>query len=253
MNISKKKKGSAMIIVMSVVSLVTIVVASISGQLLVEHNTNTRFLDALVAQYGAQAGVWWGIALDNEEGEKNREVNLQDGDKQEKTLAKGSVFYSPQGDVSFNVEGTKAQTLNIEGSGNLSLRLEEISLESGASCPAPQDIFIYLVVEDQNGGRKTLNGLANSAGIWPEGNNDHAYYLPLSQNQILFTPIFAKSFIPSGNNYNMTQDYLLSSDCRYNTKWQVVPDKNQNVSNIAVIRGEGLYRESKQIISISKP
>ena len=74
MRVDKKKSGSAMIIVMSLVSLVTVVVAGVSGQLLAEHNANNRFLDALVAQYSAQAGVWWSLALKNEAGGGSRRL-----------------------------------------------------------------------------------------------------------------------------------------------------------------------------------
>mgnify|MGYP001205409551 FL=1 len=253
MRVDKKKSGSAMIIVMSLVSLVTVVVAGVSGQLLAEHNANNRFLDALVAQYGAQAGVWWGLALKNEADGGNREITLNHKEGGGEIISRGEMLYSPQDDVSLSMEREKTRTLSVEGSGNLGLRLEEISPATENDCPLPRDIFVYLLVEDQSGGKKTLNSLANSAGVWREGNSDHVYYLPLPQSEVSLTPIFARSFIPAGQSLGVAADYILPAKCLYATKWKLSPAQNQSVNNVAVIRGEGLYRESKQTISISKP
>lgn len=262
----KKTRGSAMIIALIITTLVSVITIATSQLVLSESQISLRYLDGLVAGYGSDSGVEWGLSAlknnaeignasdQNSKAIKEAELNL--GDKSSSTKKpqyKTFIWASGKNNSEISIIQGDAQNISVKGAGNSSWKLSKIDKIAGAdSCPDPQKLFVYLIVKDQSNKQTILNRISNVTGAWNQKRVDFDYFISGYENNLEIKPLVLTQFLPSAANIENAILKLPPNGCVYNTTWNVDMPGSQITSGATNIKGVGFFEDVEKENTIIK-
>lgn len=245
-----------MIIAIIVTTLISVTTIATSQLILSESQINLRYLDGIIASYAAESGVEWGLSAvrnnrefsqgngknDQAIKEGELEINMNLLNNMRNAQYKTFVWNSNQNNSEIDIGSGETQNLGFKGAGNSNWQLSQVEKMSGPdSCPASDNLFVYLLIKDSSSKTVILNRISNITGVWTEKKSDFDYYVSGIKNSLEIRPLILTRFLPTSTNLENESLKFPPADCNYKTKWNVRMPGSEITSSGVYIKGVGLY------------
>lgn len=209
----KKKSGSAIIIAMIVVTIISTVVVGSSQIFLKENTQNVKYLDGLQAWYAGYAGL---DIVQNSNGDRYIASLTIEPTYSPKRIASinASKNQTNSGESFSLVSGETANYL-INKLGQARIWLKGIEVK-GDGCPDNNSLYVYLKYSIEGGETKIINRTSQVRGVWPDTFSGNTINLYSIDNKLSLTPIASDKFI-LGDKI----DTALPKQCAVSMQWRL--------------------------------
>jgi hypothetical protein len=229
----KKERGSAIIIAIIIVTIISTVVIGSSQIFLNENTQNVKYIDGIQAWYAGYSGL---DMLKNINSDKYSGTLSVESQKSGKRIAliNASKNQDNTGESITLLSGEAANyTINKLGQAHMWLKGIEVK---GENCPDNNALYVYLKYTIEGGQTKIINGTNQIRGIWPDTFSNNIINLYSIDKTLSLTPIVSDKFI-LGDKI----DGGLSRQCVVSTRWKLEAPTDALSPNEGNIKSTGSF------------
>ena len=209
-----KRKGSAIIIAIIVVTFISTVVIGSSQIFLSENTQNSQYLAGTQTWYGAYSAL--DLLSGSNQNEISLNINFDSFSANSKKLTATATKSSADSAESVTIAGNGEVKYTIKKVGGVKLWLKNIDV-SGNDCPQGNELYVYLKSSIDGGSDKILNSLSQIRGVWPDTFTDNSINISSIGKTLTLSPIVNdKFYLGSGIGGNE-----VTKKCAVTTQWKI--------------------------------